>query len=198
MTVEPLDIIRVTAKATLIATEDAQNVYYFQHGGDAPLEDPPVVAALASQINLAHDQVNGEQSTQLEYTTINLYNVTQRLLLDEVPWPGITSGTLGGDALPYQVAGLVTFPTALAKTLGKKFLAGFTEAGNGAQGTPAAEIITALGNYVVELLDLVVIGGHDFPIGHIRTDPLTFIAWATGLVESLWATQRRRKIGVGS
>lgn len=198
MTVQPLDIIRVTAKATLAATEDAQNVYYFQHGGSTPLEDPPIISALANQINLAHDKLNGEQSTQLEYTTINLYNVTQRLLLSEVPWPGITSGTLADAALPYQIAGLVTFPTLLAKTLGKKYIAGFTEIGNDTFGIPTGNIITALGQYAVDLLTLITIAGEPFPIGHIRTDPLTFIAWATGLVESLWATQRRRKIGVGS
>jgi len=198
MTVSPGDIVRATCKMTLSGTEDLQNVYYFQHAGSVVLSDAVVENQMISFLNTAYDKINNEQSNQVDYTTVNLYNVTTRELVAESPWPGVSSGTRTDPALPYQVSALITFPTALAKTLGKKYIGGFTEFTNGQYGTPTAALITALGNFAVDLLSGLEIGGEPFPIGHIRTDPLTFIAWSTGLIEALWATQRRRKFGIGS
>lgn len=197
--VQPGEFIRATCKMTL-AGEDVQNVYYYKHDGSSDAGELLVHAAIAVALDDAYDEIDALMTDDMTFDTIETYNVTQGAPINETAWPALTAGGAAGERMPSQVAALVTFPTGVRKSLGKKYLGVFTEAENDQFGQPIAALQTALAAFVTEVLAIVVADGENFIVGHIRkvADEVSFIAWVSGIVESIWATQRRRKKGTGS
>lgn len=195
--VDPGDVVRLTAKM-LVAGEDIVNVYWFRHDGSTDVLDTIVHEFLAIHVDVAMNNLVAYLTSSLAFTTIETFNVTKDLPMVEAPWPSQTGGANASDRFPSQVAALVTFPTAAARSLGKKYLGVFGEDTNDNFGQPSSVLQGALADYVVDILTAISIVGENFVIGHYRTATGVFIDWVSGIVETVWATQRRRKKGSGS
>lgn len=190
------DILRVTAKM-LLDSEEIQNVFYAQYLGTTEVDEFAGADLLADRLDGCWGNINTQMSQDLDYLTIEVYNVTQDAPIQETGWLTQTSGAAIGDELPFQVAMLATFPTALKKSLGKKYIGGYTVDSVDDGGVPNSTTLSNLADFVADLLSALTTANGSFQWGHIREDPLTFVAWLSGIVETIYSTQRRRKIGVG-
>lgn len=105
-------------------------------------------------------------------------------------------GLASTEVLPFMNSGLVLALTGFAKTMGKKYIGGFTEAVNidGAFGPAAIVALTSFLGYY-----LGSVGGGADPLWTAGTVSKTgvFHAFIGGRVADLFATQRRRHPSVG-
>ena len=191
------DIIRATAKQTYFA-DDIQNVFHLKHVGAGSVADATVMNDISARLSTAYKEIEGLLDGNQYYTEVEFYNITQAYPMGSSAWifPPTNTGT--GDALPGQVAALLTFPTMVSKSLGKKFLGVFGETANEGDGVLTSAMLTALGGFAFEILQSLTIGGEVFKFGNYNVSADTFAEWLWGLAELLWSTQRRRKPGVGS
>jgi len=191
------DIIRVTAKlAWSSGTNDIQNVYHLQHSGDTA-DDEDVHAAIANVLDDAYTYFNEYVPSLTSYETIETWNVTQDRPMVEDGWPVLDAGTGAGDQLPSQVAPLVLFNTATARSQGRKFLPSPIETAQ-AGSVLVAGILSEIADYTVELLDGVDGGTWTLSFGNYNVNLSRFAPWISAVVKTILRTQRRRTFGVGS
>lgn len=108
------------------------------------------------------------------------------------------AGTLAGDCLPTQVAGLVSMKTGFASRSkrGRMYLPATSEADNTALAQPSAGYLTLMTNIANALLafNLVVSGGNQvacaWSVYSRKLHEMTVITQT--LIRDDWATQRRR------
>lgn len=199
MAVEAGDVLRVTAKFLVNDIDDMMNVFHAKHMGDDPVPDASAATDLSDRLDGAWGQLNSHISVNVDYVSIEVFNVTQDRPISEDSWFTQTAGGQSTDAqLPAQIASLVTFPTATARSLGKKFLGGFTEVDNENFGVVSSGLLSDMADFVTDLLGSMTIDGELFEWGNYRPLTLLFSPWVSGLIETFWATQRRRRSGVGS
>ena len=197
MTVSPSDIVRITAKMSFNAN-DVQNVWHVKHLGVTNVDDEDFVTACAAWMEDVYTEVLTSQSTALLYETIEMFNVTDDAPIDEVDWPTLTAGTSAGQSEPPQVALLLKFSTATARSQGRKYFGVPTESDIDAAGALANDTILDLVSAGAEALAGFTAAGQGFACGNYREDPLRFAVWLSAIVGTYAATQRRRKLGVGS
>jgi hypothetical protein len=109
------------------------------------------------------------------------------------------SGTVGGDALPFQTSGLITLRTALGsrRGRGRMYVAFPAEADNAGQGLPSSGYTANLAGLAIVVESsqtvtgtagsLVIVPGIFHRIGAPNFDPLV-----AAIPRLAWATQRRR------
>lgn len=197
MTVQNNDVIRVTAKMHN-GTTDVQNVYHIKANGTGGINDAAAVTLIKNRLDNMYAELVPQQTDDLIYDSIEIFNVTQDTPLDEVDWPTLVDGDVVGDQLPTQVAALVRFPTQAARTQGRKYIGGVIEGDNTDGGIPDADILAALQAYAVEMMTSFVAGSGSFLFGCYRDDPERFVQFTTHLVNTVWSTLRRRRLGQGS
>lgn len=101
------------------------------------------------------------------------------------------AGTLAGDPIPLQCAGLVAWYSALRgrRYRGRTYVGGFTEAGSLGVG-PNAALQTALGNWATKLrTDLTTLGNGLLVASRLNA---TGQSVTSHTVRANWKTQRRR------
>lgn len=194
--VEPGDVIRVMVGMDL-GGEKVANVYHFQHTGSVAQSDGDVHAAMQTYIQNAYDGIEGSVSDDLTQDVMDTYNVTQDRPMFTAAWPGTFAGDDTSAPLPYQNSYLLTFPTAVKKSLGKKFVPGVTENSSAGAGIIVGSVISDLVQFGVDLLAGFSVAGQTFKPGNYQILSTTFVEWASAIVEVLISTQRRRKPGVG-
>lgn len=197
MTVNSGDILRVTAKMKM-SGKDVQNTFHIEAQDTNDLDDATVVAAVEARLEAAYDNLLTELSDNLAFDSIVIKNVTQDVPISDSGWPTLTTGnTATGDAPP-AVAGMVKFPTGVARSQGRKFIGGLVNAVITTAGDPSSALQVSLANYVVDLLDTWLIGDGEFAFGNYDDVLLRFAEWASGLVVDTFKTQRRRYTGSGT
>lgn len=197
-TVAPGDVLRLTAKQSYIVG-DVQNVYHFKHDGDSSLDSAPVVAGLRTFIDDAYAELNAVTADGLFYDTINIFNLTQDEPLGEYSWPTLTQGAESAtDAYTTQAAALVKFLTEVARSQGRKYIAGLVEGQVSTGGVISTALQTALGNFATELFTFPIVGGQEFILGNYNAALARFAEWSSAVIADRLATQRRRRAGTGS
>lgn len=192
------DVIRYTAKMSLVGN-DVQNVYHFQASGTGSAPNEDVLTNGAVEINALHGLINDWISQGLEYDTINGFNVTQDELLGEINWPTLIDGDEAtSETYASQVAAVVRFPTAVARSQGRKFIGGLTEAGIVGGGELVPGLVTDLTSYASNALSGFSALGLTFDPGAWNPTLVRFAPFTAALVNLLAGTQRRRKFGIGS
>lgn len=108
------------------------------------------------------------------------------------------NGDVAADALPGQVAGLISLRSGLAgrTNRGRKYISFMPETWNTSIGTPSSFALTALANLGAEYVAprTVVVGPNSLSLSPVilNLDAETSVAMDTYLVRQKWATQRRR------
>jgi hypothetical protein len=188
------NVIRVAAKQRL-QEQTVLNVYHFQLGNTVP--DFQVIEDLAFRIDFIHFVHAAIASTELQFTTIEMYNATTETFLGEVGYVTLSAGTVGSDALPNGVAGLVTMPTSQAKTRGRKFYAGLSESGlsEGVFFGLTLSGLVSIGARIIEEFEGDT-SGQVYRAGVLNQLGL-FRDFTAFTVINIPSYQRRRKQGVG-
>lgn len=197
MTVQINDVLSVRAKQ-LLDTERIMNTFYVKNTGGSSVNDSGALTGIQNWVHSIWNPNLGQLSTEWFSDTIQVYNVTQDAPLGEIAWGSALQGTNTNDSLPYQIAALVTFPTGVKRSLGKKYFAGFTEAGTDGAGIITSGLGGALANMAAAIMTGITAGTTTFTIGNYQLDLGVFVPYISALVETLLSTQRRRKPGVGA
>jgi hypothetical protein len=191
------DIMRVTAKTT-IPPDDFQNVYHARYLGASGQSDAVAWLAIANVLEAAYTELLPGVTNQLDFDTIEVWNVTQDRPMIEASWPTLTSGSSVGEPLPFQCAACVLFPTATARSQGRKFFPGFTESETGGDSLWDAAALVDLVAAAAELLGTFTMGAGNFSFGNYNEDLVRFAQWISAIVQAVIKTQRRRSPGVGT
>lgn len=188
------DILRIAAKQRLQGQE-VMNVYHLFLTDGAP--DWQVADDCVGWVSTVHNYHAQMASDALTFTSIEVYNETAETFLGEYPYNALTDGNLSQDPLPNGVAGLITFPTALAKTRGRKFYAGLSELLT-TQGLFVGIALTQLTNIAgFALLPYLGVFSGSYLVPGVRTSTGGFQVFTAALLSNIPAYQRRRKQGVG-
>lgn len=190
------DIIQAKAKQ-LFDGQKIMNTFFVRSESPVATADNLVHGEIANWLQGAYNIINNDLSNLWETDTIETYNVTQDRPMTETSWPTHLTGTQVDRPMPNQMASLVTFPTETKRSLGKKFIAGLTDANNRAGGKLSSPFQVLLASWAANIL------AGPGPTNWIG-DPgnwsilySRFAPWVSAIVEELQATQRRRKAGVG-
>ena len=194
--IDPGDVVLVKTKF-LMGTEKIMNTHHFRHEGVVGLDVGDWITGCNSYMQGLYNGLNNLLSDEWSTDTIEHYNLTQDLPLDERAWPTPLTGTQVEQSLPYQNAMLLTFPTQAKRSLGKKYIAGLHEGESSAAGALKGTMITALETFVVTYLVGFTSAGQGSVPGNYRKLISAFIPYVSGIVETLVSSQRRRKPGVG-
>lgn len=195
--VEVGDICRASAKM-LLGAEEVVNVFHLRHDGVSPVSDGDWNVGVIGWISNMYQDADTIFTDDLIEDLIDTYNVTQDRPMYTQEWPGSFQGTDTSAPLPYQNCYLLTFPTAVKKSLGKKFMPGVTENQSAGAGLIVGGAITVLAALIVDILAGFVVAGNQMNVGNLRETSPIFVPWESGIVEALISTQRRRKPGVGA
>lgn len=129
MTTANNDIIRLTANYTyLTGGRPISNVLHFVDNGGGGIID----SLLLSQMGIILEGIFGplapEQGVGLFYTTYDVFNVTQGLIIGTLPWPTLVQGGTGGDLSAATVVALLRMVTPKSRVQGRVNLVGVPEA----------------------------------------------------------------------
>jgi len=196
------DVIRATAKMSVNGVYDIQNVFHWTYGG-APVAASTAITALAQAIDDMYDSIEPEISQNVQFTEIDIQNVTQGEVYAAVDWPvQNTGGNSGGTLMPLSNALLVVGRTNRSKTMGKKYIGGLTESAN-SSGQWTGAILGMVTSFIADYLASITISS-----GKVLTPVVAhylaggIVDYVTNLVTGFYTTnpvqQRRRRAGTGS
>lgn len=191
------NIVKITAKMRWFGTDDVQNVYTYKVDLNTTVDDNEFMSVVADVLDSAYNNLLGGQSNQFTYESIDGINVSQNVLLPEVPWPVLSAGASATTIVPQQLAICAFWPTISPKVRTSAFFGGFVIAAVAALGdiTPANVAQVLLAANEISTFDTVKL---DMTKGSLNPLTLVFTPAGTPQVPTRWRTQRRRRIGVGS
>lgn len=123
---------------------------------------------------------------------------------DIVPTAGAWDGTNSADNLAAQLCGLVTWKAfSTYPRTARNYMFPFTETNNSASGLPDATVQAAMLGYADDSMSIVITGQENAHAVTVQygSDPRAVVDYnilTTVAVASFWATQRRRRPGVGA
>lgn len=191
------DVVRVTAKMS-IDGQAIQNVYHVQNQGAGTLSDSTAFTEIAARLESAYGNIQGQYTTDYDFDSIELFNVTQDVPMIEAAWPTFTSGTNAADSLPFMSAGLIKFTTAAARTQGRKYLGPFNEAAQTGGHGPSSTLQANLASFATSMLAAWLVGSGNLAFGAWSKKYTRFAEFVSPIIHQYWRTQRRRAFGVGS
>ncbi len=197
MTVANNDIVRITAKMKWFGTDDVVNVFTYRAIQQDHATDLLFMTDVAVALDLAYAELIAEQSDDFTYESVDGFNVTQDVLLPDVPWPVITAGQSATNPVPQQCSISAFWPSTRPKTRTQAYFAGFVVGMIDTDGQITAAGITAAQDCADIIFNLVT-ADIDLIKGSWNADLALFTPSGAAQVPTRWRTQRRRRIGVGS
>lgn len=197
MTVNPDDILRVTARFEMFE-EDVQNVYHVQCGGTGDAADAVFDAAAVAWLELVYNELDDDISDEMDRLDIVVQNLTEGTPARFLQWTTYPTPADTNTPLPLQCSGLITFPSDVVKSIGRKFIGGWCESDNDDPGVPTSGVLSALADVAAEILLGFSFATQSAVPGNWNNNTSTFARWMFATIAGFWATQRRRRAGVGS
>lgn len=191
------DLIQLNARVTLADNQIAENVFHVKilvTGTDAEVKD-----ACVNYLDDIFANVAGIQSTSVQALDVLFRNITAGTPTETLAWDDYVGGTSTSAAqLPPAVSGLVTATTAVAKAVGRKYIAGIVADGWGGAGWEGIvlTVLAALAlDWISDYADVI----SDVELHPVlrRSGAAAPIDFTEALVRSEAAYQRRRREGVG-
>lgn len=194
------DIFRMTAQFAMPQGTVAQWVWHYIQSSTGDPALTTLVAAIASQLSSAWDEIDGIIDNTVQGETLELAvwdSGNQRF--DTVRTEDISSivGTADTDMLPHADAAVVKFFTNVGRSIGKKYVMGVGEPSQNASILTTAALV-ALALFGDVLNNTVVGGGVEVEPGNFNPTTGNFREWNT-TVEALATigSQDRRRPGTG-
>lgn len=193
------NVIRTTVECLIDNSSVVQNVFHWAYAGTTVIDDQTAVDDMRDHLeNGGYAILDIDQTTRLTYVGYQNYNLSLGAPLPFSPADDPLAGLHVGEALPFQTAALMSFPTGVSRSIGRKYIAGYTESGTGGGGEldtlPLARLASSA---VVWLLNPVIEFG-TASLGNTIPSGLSFWPWTSFRVDTLLRTQRRRIPGVGA
>lgn len=198
MTVSNNDVIRTTVDMRFNAVNVIQNTFHCRYTGASGVSEQSVVDAIRVQLEGAlWVAIDVDISTSITFIAYLNFNVTVNAPMPDAVPTLVTAGLHVAEVLPLQVAALLSFPSAVSRSIGRKYIAGYTESATDGGGVitvgASAPLLIAAANLVGSF---TILAGNGI-FGNFVAIPPTFIAWTSGRLDTLFRTQRRRVPGVG-
>ena len=190
------DVVLIKAVQRL-GSEKVINTFYVLNDGPGNSTDETAKDAALAWLQTAYGFLPGSLTPEWSTDIVQFYNMTQDRPMGDEPWNSTITGTGGSESMPYQMAALVTFPTEVKRSLGKKYIAGFTEGDSPGAGVLGPAPIANLVSFAAEILSGFNQSANLYAVGNYREALGTFIPYVSALVDVLLSTQRRRKPGIG-
>lgn len=198
MALDVNEIVRVTAKGSLLGSIVVQNVFHLQNDSVTSYGNPAVMADMERYLEQVYTPIMGDLSDQLVWDEFSCDNVTANTKIgDGVITPNLVGGQTV-DAIMSGVAVVLRGLTQVLKTQGRKFLPGMVETSwDGARiiGTLATNLVTTGANWVNPYTDASSL--RTYMPGVYRKAPVRFTSFNEVVVNLIPGYQRRRKEGVG-
>jgi hypothetical protein len=196
-TIQDGDILRITCKMHCGASQ-FMNVYHMKYTGTAPIDGADATDLINEFIDYAYTFIDQCYDDSFKFDTIEIFDVTQDLPVDEVPWYSLVNGGDNGAMLPYQLSELVVFGTDAPRCSGRKFLPAMLETKALADGVIDSATLATIAGWAANLLAGVVFPDGAGTIGAWSKKYSRFAPFLVAVVDDLFRTQRRRVPGVGS
>jgi hypothetical protein len=197
MTVQPDDIVRITAEMYYTHGGIIQNVWHARQFTDtAP--DTTFVTAACAKLDTIYDYWDEYMPDTCDFTVIRFFNVTQDSPMPTGTWPSLTSGGVDvADPITAVMGCLAIARTSQSRVIGRKWFAPFTEANHaGAQWSSGVTIGVSNG---FNLWWAGWTSGNGSAVGVVYSPTyLTYFAPTSQAVSADPAFQRRRAVGRGA
>jgi len=197
MTVNPNDILRVVCKLSE-AGHDRINVFHGQYLGSEADQDAFIYADCAGALDAAYTPYAEDLNSSMHFDTIEMFNVTQDLPINEEAWPSLEAGTSIVTTGPVQCAPLVVFGTNAPRSHGRKYMPPPVLDSTTGGGQLTGDIIANLAFFGASLLEDVPFLNGLVQWGVWSEKYSRFAPYVNALVDTYIRTQRRRLPGVGS
>lgn len=200
------EVFRAAARVIGPQGQDIVNVFHFKAFLATPMDDSAFALALRTAVKNVYATLNTAQANDYVPADIKVDCVamvggkeTVVRSLGTSAWPSGYEPSVGGAPLAPQNAALVKFATLGVRTLAKKFIPGFTVSALDANGAPTAAVLAALADWADYVVNDIVFstgnGVHAVVWGKRAAAWLDLLG---AVVDAVWSTQRRRKVGYGS
>lgn len=195
------DIYRVVYKSRLVASVECRNMFgYVLTSANAT--ETQVATGLETKVEGLFTAL----ATQLDNLWVGYESETQKWYPAVGGTPGYwlgyhthtvsTTGSFNAQLAGYQPAALLLFKTGFKRVMGRKFLAGVS-AGNVVDGLLYSGFVTALGTFIVGMLDTVTFGAGGVATPGVLDKTGSFRPYLSGAVSNIVSSMRRRKPGYG-
>lgn len=197
-------IYQVVVKASEGAGDQYRNVHHYQFFNTVP--STTALQELVDGIDAAYKtnlQANISDSVTFDAYDVRRVDLGDYPTIEYVATNGTWSGTNTNDPLPHQVAALVLFKALTPYPRSTRtYLFGFTEGGNASNGRIESGLVTNLEDWADDMFtieteetfdpDKVAVQYGGDPRVVVDENDVT-----QRTVRAVWATQRRRRRGVG-
>lgn len=193
--------LRVTVTFAMPGLTIAQNVYYAKYLDLTSLSDGLVSTDMEQWATNMMDTVEDDVN---DGVTINSVKTAKAVAGTPVTWEAVGErfptwvGLNLAEMLPNGVAAVVRVLSEVGKTVARKYIAGFTEAGS----VETAWIASTLANmtlFLIAWFNGPSIPGREYEPGVWSTKTDSFVPLLTeGAISTIPGYQRRRKPGVGA
>lgn len=191
------DIIRVTDKMSIFG-EDVRNVYHVRSDVGTLVANSVFLSQARSWLEDVHADIAPHMVDDYTFESVECFNVTQDEPIGELAYTTTTEGDLTTDPQPLQCAAVVRFPTEVARSQGRKFIAGLSDTASSDGGVVVSSVLTGLATMATTILDGFTVGTDSWKPGNWSETYTRFAPWVSGLVNTVLGTQRRRRIGKGT
>jgi len=197
MPVNGQDILRIAFRAEYNGTDDMVNVFHAKITGSGSEADGDTMDAIHDWLVTIYGTFWNRVSNKVVAMDYEVYNITQDRPMGTEPIIGLGAGGSVGEELPTQTSPLIVFPTAVKKSVGKKFLP-VTTVDNTTDGNIlTANALADLAAMAVEWLTDKLITTLYLQGGNYNAILPRFAPWITALARTGIFTQRRRRLGKG-
>lgn len=200
-----MSIYQITAKGSYLTADQLRNVHHYEFFGYVPT--PTELQEAVDAIDTAyktHLRANFTLAVAMLAYDVRRVDVGDLPTVEFVATAGIWLGTLTGDSLPPQVSGLVTWKaqTPFPRST-RSYLWPMGEGVNDADGEPSPGALSDMADFADDMFSLVITAQIDADKQAVKYggDPRLVVDSNDVDVKSianLWATQRRRRRGVGA
>lgn len=192
------DVVRVACRQTYgPAGPDLINVLHLVCRLQTSVIDDEIRADLGSVIEQIFDPMRIVVANFLKYTTLEMKNITQDILLGITAWPTFVQGGVAGAPTSPQVVALSMMKTDKSRVAGRLNWGGIPET-NVTDGVVGAPVLAAMATAQTNMLtDIIAIFS---AYGYIvfNREFSTFRVPNGSLAVDVTRTQRRRSLGFGS
>jgi hypothetical protein len=199
------EVIKVIAEVVLPDETITQNVFHFKADFLDTLGDNTVATAVEAFVEGFYGYLEAWMDEECTFNPIAIDKVAWNAvkeIWETVYHIGDRTPTVNpnnaSEQLPNQVAPVLVAKTERPKSNGRKFIQGFAEtASSGSELVAGA--ITSLSNALGEYLSDIEASTNNYLIAGVpRSEANDFLPFASGIVNTIIGSQRRRKPGVGA
>lgn len=198
MSINAGDVLKATARLEWAGSVAIQNTFFAESLAATTVSDEDAMDDLAEWLEDIYTPIIPQILNTVAFVDIQFHEMKANRPVGSVPWPTLTTGSSGGDAMASGVAAVVTAYTTINRVRGRKFFGLFSD-GEIAVGKFVGAILVNLASAAAVWITSFAGGtsGQTWVPGVWRRNSATFIDFSDVVVRAVPGYQRRRKQNVG-